>query len=215
MASVRVNDLLYFVNYKRKIISVADIIPVCKSFYTADAILEAKKLFFDCVVEKIGDKNNSVLRFSDRGGKAGESAQKMNLKDLLAAMNKCDDDGIELPPFVSSDPTKVPCTDDGKASLNQLMCMIIEMKKQISNLEKGQACSHCASAASLGSTSASSPGVAIDTSTSLSSQHVAPPPPPPPPLASLLQPSSLQLPPSSSFAAPPAASFSEVAMAAA
>ena len=164
MASVRVNDLLYFVNYKRKIISVADIIPVCESFYTADAILEAKKLFFDCVVEKIGDKNDGVLRFSDRRGKAGESAQKMNLKDLIAAMNKCDDDGIELPLFVSSDPTKVPCTDDGKASLNQLMCMIIEMKKQISNLEKGQACSHCASAASLGSTSASSPGVAIDTS---------------------------------------------------
>ena len=161
MALFRVSDLLYFVNFKRKINSVADIVSICESFYSADAIVEAKKIFFDCVAEKIGDKNDGVLRFIDRRGKGGETPQKMNLKDLIAAMNKCDNDGIDLPMFVSSDPTKIPASNDGNVSLNQLMLMMIEMKKQIASLEKRSFCGHCASASS--SLAAASSGSSNDT----------------------------------------------------
>ena len=129
MESIRINDLLYYLNFKRKINAAADVITTCESFYSADAILAAKKLFFDCVSAKIGDKNVGVLRFIDRRGKAGENPQKMNLEDLISAMNKCDNDGIELPTFVSTDLSNIPSSDDGNVSLNQIMFMIVENEK--------------------------------------------------------------------------------------
>ena len=143
MADLRVNDLLCFMNFKRKINSVADVVAICESFYSAETILDAKKLFFDCVAEKIGDKNDGALRFVNRRGKNGENPQKMNLEDLLSAMNKCDSDGIDLPKFVSSDLSKIPSSDDGNISLTQIMFMLVEMKNQISSLEKKSPCDRC------------------------------------------------------------------------
>ena len=58
------------------------------------------------------------------------------MEDLVNAMNKCDNDGISFPTFVSSDLSKIPQNNDGSIALNQLMYLIIEMKTQITNLEK-------------------------------------------------------------------------------
>ena len=80
------NDLLYFVNFKRKINPIAEVVSICESFYSVDVILEAKKLFFNRVVGKL-DKTDGVFRFI---GRQGDNPQTSNLEDLLNAMNKCD-----------------------------------------------------------------------------------------------------------------------------
>ena len=112
-----------------------EVVTICETFYSADDILDAKRLFFD----SIGDKHDG-LRFSSR---RGDNAAKANMEDLVNAINKCDNDGISFPTFVSSDFSKIPQNNDGSIGLNQLMYMIIEMKTQITNLEK-----KCATSAS-------------------------------------------------------------------
>ena len=87
----RLNNVLYYIDYKRKIHAVNEVVSTCESFYTADVILEAKKLFYDI----LGDKVDG-LRFIAR---RGDNSVKMNLDDLVNALNKCDNDGIELPTF--------------------------------------------------------------------------------------------------------------------
>ena len=114
-----VNDLLYYVEYKRKINATNDIISTCENFYSSDAIVEAKKQFFDAVGETDG------LRCINR---RGENATRVNLEDLIGAMNKCDNEGIVPPTFLSADYTKIPHGSDGNVSLNQIMHSIVQMK---------------------------------------------------------------------------------------
>ena len=71
----KLNDLLYFVNFKRKINSVNNVVTICETFYLSDDILDAKKLFFNL----IGDKNDG-LRFSSR---CGDNVAKANMEDLV------------------------------------------------------------------------------------------------------------------------------------
>ena len=115
------NDLLYFINYKRKLNPVNNVVSTCESFYTADTILEAKRLFFDTV----GDKHDGI-RFV---GRRGDNPARSNLEDLVTAMNKCDNDGIALPTFVSSDFSKIPQNDNGDVTLN-LDCSLFQKSKQ-------------------------------------------------------------------------------------
>ena len=122
-----VNDLLYFVNFKRKTTAVNDVVSTCEAFYTPDAILSAKRKFFDVVGEHEG------IKFSSR---RGPNPSKSNLEDLVNAMHKCDNDGIPSPKFCSADLSNVPQNNDGNVSLNQLLFIIAEMKTQLSNLEK-------------------------------------------------------------------------------
>ena len=125
-----VNDLLYYVNFRRKISSVNDVVATCETFYTADAVFQAKRMFFDVVGERDG------MRFVNRRGKSGENPTKFNLEDLVNAMNKCDNDGISLPSFYSCDYANVPHCNDGNVSMNQLLHLIYGMKQQIVGLEK-------------------------------------------------------------------------------
>ena len=125
-----VNDLLYYIDFRRKIASVNDVVATCEAFYTPEAILQAKKVFFDVVGERDG------MRFVNRRGKAGENAAKMNIEDLVNAMNKCDNDEISLPTFYSANYANVPHSDDGNVTLNQLLNVINGMKTQLANLEK-------------------------------------------------------------------------------
>ena len=53
-------------------------------------------------------------------------------------MNKCDNDQISVPKFLSADFSNIPQNNDGNVSLNQLLFMIVEMKQKLSNLEKKQ-----------------------------------------------------------------------------
>ena len=126
------NDLLYFADFKRKTSALTGVIAVCERFYSADSILEAKKTFFDldCVQTK---QNRDGLRFVNR---RGENATKTNLEDLILAMNKCDNDDVLMPTFVSTDFANVPHEDSGNVSLGQLLNMLVDMKRQISKLEK-------------------------------------------------------------------------------
>ena len=126
------NDLLYFADFKRKTSALTDVIAVCERFYSADSILEAKKTFFDldCVQTK---QNKDGLRFVNR---RGENATRTNLEDLILAMNKCDNDDVLMPTFVSTDFANVPHDDSGNVSLGQLLNMLVDMKRQISKLEK-------------------------------------------------------------------------------
>ena len=96
-----VNDLLYYIDYKRKINAINDVVATCEAFYTPEAILSAKKknVFFDAAGEHEG------IKFSSR---RGPSPAKSNLEDIVNAMTKCDNDGIALPKFVSSDFSNVP-----------------------------------------------------------------------------------------------------------
>ena len=215
----RINDLLYFLNFKRKTTSVADVVTICESFYSADAILEAKKLFFDCVAEKVGDKNDGVLRFVDRRGKAGNTAQKWNLEDLIAAMHKCDNDGVELPTFVSSDLSKVPSSNDGNVSLNQIMFMMVEMKEKIASLEKRNTCA-CVPTTDLRGNAVVRPASFAASMSASSPEAAAPPSSASPGSADSLADSSLSLSSSSSSslaapAAPTAAAAAATAAAAA
>ena len=122
-----VNDLLYYVDFRRKIAPVNDVVIACEAFYTTDTILHAKKEFYDAVGEHDG------MRFVNR---RGENASKMNIEDLVHAMNKCDNDGISLPPFYSANYTNVPHNDDGNVSLNQLLSLINGMRIQLAGFEK-------------------------------------------------------------------------------
>ena len=124
----RLNNVLYYIDYKRKIHAVTEVVSTCESFYTSDVILEAKKLFHDI----LGDKVDG-LRFINR---RGENSVKMNLEDLVNALNKCDNDGIELPTFLSSDYSKIPQNNSGNVNLNQILYMMVDMKKQITKLEQ-------------------------------------------------------------------------------
>ena len=107
-----VNDLLYFVNFKRKIAPLNDVVAVCDAFYTGDDILDAKKAFFEITGERDG------LRFMDRRGKNGKNPSTMNLEDLINAMNKCDNDGISLPVFVLADYSRIPQNNNGNVTMN-------------------------------------------------------------------------------------------------
>ena len=153
--NIRLNDLLYFVDYKRKINAVNDVVSVCEAFYSSDAILEAKMLFYDVV----GDGVDGIRFISRRG----ENPAKSNLEDLVNAMNKCDNDGVALPTFCSSDFTKIPQNNDGAIALNQIMFMMVEMKSQIAQLEK-----KCASSFSAGATPVTSVVASADAPVSAS-----------------------------------------------
>ena len=65
--------------------SVNDVVATFEAFYTPDAVLTAKRKFFDVVGEREG------IRFVSR---RGENPAKSNLEDLVNVMNKCDNDGI-------------------------------------------------------------------------------------------------------------------------
>ena len=125
-----INDLLYYVNFRRKIAPVNDVVATCETFYSADAILDAKKTFFNIVGEHEG------IRFIDRRGKSGKNPSIMNLEDLVNAMTKCDNDGIAMPVFLSADYSKIPHGNDGNVTMSQLLSIIVGMKAQLSNLEK-------------------------------------------------------------------------------
>ena len=125
-----VNDLLYYVNFRRKVAPVNDVVTTCETFYTPDVILDAKKAFFNIVGEHDG------IRFIDRRGKSGKNPSTMNLEDLVNAMTKCDNDGVAMPLFLSSDYSKIPHGNDGNVTMSQLLSVIIGMKAQLSNLEK-------------------------------------------------------------------------------
>ena len=125
-----INDLLYYVDFKRKIAPINDVVSTCESFYSADAILNAKKAFFAAVGEHDG------IRFMDRRGKSGKNPSIMNLEDLVNAMTKCDNDGISMPTFLSADFSQIPHGNDGNVSTSQLLSMIVGIKAQLSNLEK-------------------------------------------------------------------------------
>ena len=62
-----INDLLYYVDFKRKIAPMNDVVSTCETFYSDDAILDAKKVFFAAVGEHDG------IRFTDRRGKSGKN----------------------------------------------------------------------------------------------------------------------------------------------
>ena len=68
-----VNDLLYYVEFRRKIAPINDVVSTCEAFYSSEAILQAKRVFYDAVGERDG------VRFVNRRGKAGENPAKMNL----------------------------------------------------------------------------------------------------------------------------------------
>ena len=51
-------------------------------------------------------------------------------------MTKCDNDGVEMPTFLSSDYAKIPHGSDGNVSLSQVLSLIVSMKAQLSCLEK-------------------------------------------------------------------------------
>ena len=188
------NDLLYYVNFRRKIAPVNDVVSTCEAFYTAEVVLHAKKEFFDAIGERDG------LRFVNRRGKSGENPAKCNLEDLVNAMNKCDNDGIELPTFTSSDYTKVPHNDAGNVSMNQLLNLIHGMRQQLSSLEKRLDSSSVTSADSSSSTSERTPSPPPTMTTTASLPAAPSLPPPPPPTASLAAAPSLPI--SASSAAP-------------
>ena len=122
-----INDLLYFIDFKRKVNPVNDVVATCEAFYSPDAVLSAKKVFFDVVGEHEG------IRFVSR---RGDNPAKSNLEDLVNVMNKCDNDGIAMPKLLSSNFSNIPHTADGNVSLSQILFMIIGIKSQIANLEK-------------------------------------------------------------------------------
>ena len=148
------NDLLYYAEFKRKISPVNDVVTICDAFYDPDDILEAKKLLFSVIGERDG------LRFVPRRGKSGENPSKMNLEDIIHAMNKCDNDGVALPVFVSVNYAKIPQNNDGNASLNQVLYMIVEMQAQINSLEKKLSTSAGSSSNEITSPTSAAPEVA-------------------------------------------------------
>ena len=66
----------------------------------------------------------------------GQLLSTMNLEDLVNAMTKCDNDGVAMPLFLSSDYSKIPHGNDGNVTMSQLLSIIVDMKAQLSNLEK-------------------------------------------------------------------------------
>ena len=177
------NDLLYFVNYKRKISPVNDVVAICEKFYSPDVVLDAKRLFFDCVGERDG------MRFVSR---RGENPSRANLDDLVNTMNKCDNDGISFPTFVSSDYSRIPQNDDGSVSLSQILFMMVEMKRQMNKLESRVSNSSRNDAVTRDSSTHDNSQVdlfATQTMTSTSSNPDPAPALPPPPPPSLPPPS--------------------------
>ena len=52
-----VNDLLYYIDYKRKINAINDVVATCEAFYTPEAILSAKKNVFLTPRENMKESN--------------------------------------------------------------------------------------------------------------------------------------------------------------
>ena len=180
--SFRINNVLYFIEYKRKINPVNDVIATCESFYSPEKIVEAKKLFYNVLKEK----NVEGARFIDRrDGK--ESAAKLNLKDIIEAMNKCDNENTVLPTFLSNDFSDIPQNSSGNVNLNQIFFMIVGMKKQIANLEKRLSDAPCSSADLTDSTSNSASTSESPLPASSTDNHL----PPAPPTDNHLQPAPL------------------------
>ena len=167
-----VNDLLYFLDFKRKTNSVSDVVSICEAFYAPDAILSAKKAFFDVVGEHEG------IKFTSR---RGLNPAKSNLDDLVNAMNKCDNDSISMPTFLSSDFAKILHTDDRSVSLNQILFILVGIKTQLASLEKKSVNLCCSastswsSAVDSASTDASLSASDAFSSTPPSASSVAPP----------------------------------------
>ena len=114
-------------------------VTICDAFYSAAEILDAKKELYDL----IGDQHKE-LQFKNR---RGENPSKTNLEDMIHAMNKCDNLQISLPTFLSSNFVKVPQGNDGSVTMNQIMFMLANMKKQIEKLtEKSDRSSNDATA---------------------------------------------------------------------
>ena len=145
-----INDLLYFINFKRHVNALNDVVSACESFYSPDAILSAKRQFFDVVGERDGFR--MIIR-------RGDNPAKSNLVDIVEGMNKCDNEGIALPTFLSSNYSNIPHTHDGKVSLSQILHMIVGMKSQLNSLEK-----RCAFTPSSSSTFAPSSALAFASS---------------------------------------------------
>ena len=122
------NDLLYFLDFKRKGTAVNDVVLICESFYALDEIVCAKKELFDL----IGNRHNELQYKARRG----DNPSKAHLEDMINAMNKCDNSKISLPTFLSSNPLKVPQNNDGSVTLNQIMFMLATMRKEIDNLNQ-------------------------------------------------------------------------------
>ena len=122
------NDLLYYLDFKRKGTAMNDVVLICESFYALDEIVSAKRELFNL----IGDRHKE-LQFKAR---RGENPSKAHLEDMINAMTKCDNCNISLPTFLSSNLVKVPQGNDGSVTLNQIMFMLATMRKEIDNLNQ-------------------------------------------------------------------------------
>ena len=96
--NIKLNDLLRYLDFLRKIWAVHDVVATCDTFYSLGVILKAKRHFLTPLAK--------MMRYVHRHV-GGVNPPKSNLEDLVNAMSKCHNDGVSLPllaalPFSSS-----------------------------------------------------------------------------------------------------------------
>lgn len=125
MAKIEINSVLCYVSTARHSKTDNEIANICLGFYSGDLIKDAKDLIYKIT-------NDESIR------RRGTNRMWAEIQDVIDALRKCDEKGIDLPTFVADSYDSLPPSTGFEiiaSTLNSLMEEVITLRDEIKELK--------------------------------------------------------------------------------
>lgn len=124
--NVVISEILAFIQNKLQVIDQISLIQICSSAFTAEDIVAAKNLLFDCV------KSTKKKSQRKRDGKS-----QRDLEDIIGLFRELDPD--DFPVFVVKDINKLPPVTFDHVDVTKLLKDILLLQKEITGVKQNYA----------------------------------------------------------------------------
>jgi len=111
-------ELLCFMNQKRNVMTVDDIVKICGDFYTEDEIMNARALLEQSLPERLSRRQ-------------GPNKCRVTLVDLLKTLN---DPNFALPMYYASDISRLPPVSASHCDVSALLAELQQLRAEVRSL---------------------------------------------------------------------------------
>ena len=111
-------ELLCFMNQKRNVMTVDDIVKICGDFYTEDEIMNARALLEQSLPERLSRRQ-------------GPNKCRVTLVDLLKTLN---DPNFALPMYYASDISRLPPVSASHCDVSAILAELQQLRAEVRSL---------------------------------------------------------------------------------
>lgn len=120
-----VNELLCFVQNKRRILPDDTVIQLCRNFYDDDAVEDAKKLLYNHCADESDPKDRYIAR-------SGEQKRQKHLKDMLDLISRKGGD-LQVK-FVAKNIVNLPCVSFDNIDVSVILSKLEKLETEVALL---------------------------------------------------------------------------------